>query len=410
MGGREFMKKVIFAVFFILMLVGCSTQNVQKQPEQTAIVPAQTAEKQEQAVITQEPTIQSPTQTPLSEPKQSNVNKDWFEGAIGDLKIHAKLEFSDNKVYGVYYYDQYKIDIKLEGTINNFTEMKEFKTVSLTEYTDKKGHIAGVFRTDDYFQGFFESGSTVYPMYLIREGSGITPPKQPSSEIKKFAGYWTGKSKNYFAGSHADIKVLFDDLIYYELEAYNGANNGCLDGFGIVNNGVAKTVFKDTIYYDENENVFFEFKIVNDSLNLNSNFYTYMCGMAVGFDSEYVLGDIDVEMPTALQVGIVETEEQEELFKKLVGDKYGEFISYTQAVDYSEVMLDGEKAKVGNSILRGAYGHCKYIISDKYIYAAIDEYDAIYYYTNDKRYANKLPEPMAELVNSGTKIIYNYVE
>jgi len=402
------MKKVVFAVFFILILVGCSTQNVQEQPEPTAIVPAQTAEKEETAVTTQEPTVQPPTQTPFSESKQSNVNKEWFEGAIGDLKIHAKLEFSDDKVYGVYYYDQYKIDIKLEGTISSFTEMKEFKTVSLTEDTDKKGHIAGIFRTNDYFQGFWESGSTIYPMYLIREGSDIMPPKQPSAEIKKFAGHWTGKYTNYFASSYADIKVLFDDLIFYELFAFNGANSGGVDGFGIVNNGVAKTVFKDTTYDDEN--IFFEFRMVNNLLSLDSNDYNYMCGSGVWFDSEYVLGDIDIEMPTALQVGIVETEEQEELFKKLVGDKYSDFISYTQAVDYSEVVLDGEKAKVGTSILRGAYGQCKYVISDKYIYAAIDEYDAIYYYTNDKKYANKLPEPMTEWRNSGAKIIYNYVE
>jgi len=121
-----------------------------------------------------------------------------------------------------------------------------------------------------------------------------------------------------------------------------------------------------------------------------------MCGMGALFYPDYVFGEIDVVMPDAIDVGIVKTEEQHELFKKLVGDKYNEFISYTSYVDYSEVIMDGEKVKAGNSMLRGAYGYCSYIISSKYIYAAIIGDDGIYYYTNDKKYANKIPEPMAE--------------
>jgi len=135
-----------------------------------------------------------------------------------------------------------------------------------------------------------------------------------------------------------------------------------------------------------------------------------MCGMGALFYPDYVFGEIDVVMPDAIDVGIVKTEEQHELFKKLVGDKYNEFISYTSYVDYSEVIMDGEKVKAGNSMLRGAYGYCSYIISSKYIYAAIIGDDGIYYYTNDKKYANKIPEPMAEWSKKRDKIIYNYKE
>jgi len=35
-----------------------------------------------------------------------------------------------------------------------------------------------------------------------------------------FEGSWTGKESGYFAGSQADIKVLFDDLIFYNLSAF----------------------------------------------------------------------------------------------------------------------------------------------------------------------------------------------
>ena len=200
-------------------------------------------------------------------------------------------------------------------------------------------------------------------------------------------------------------------MIYYKLEAHNGTHSGVLWGFGIVNNGSVKTVFKDTTYDEKKENVFFEFKIEDDLLKLNSNMYDYGCGAGVMFDSEYVFGDKEIAMPTALEVGIVETEEQDRLFKKLVGDRYSEFISYTSFVQYSEVIMDGEKVKAGTSYLRGDYGVCFYIISSQHIYAAIIGNGGIYYYTNDKNYAEKIPEPMAEWANTRLdNIIYNYKE
>ena len=404
--GRVFMKKIAIAMIVILSLTGCSTPNVRKQPDTSAVAPVLTTEKQEQDTTMQEPAIQAS----ISDSNQPNVDENWFTGFIGDLKIHAKIEVSGDKVSGIYYYDQYKTNIKLEGYIDNIFEMKEFKVISLTEDTDKKGEIKGVLRTNDYIQGYWKSGDAIYPMYLIREGLDITLPKKPSREISKFDGHWTGTNSGYFASSHAYIKALFDDLIYYELEAFNGTHSGVVESFGIIDSGSAKTVFKDTTYDEKHENVFFEFKIEDDLLKLNSNMYDYMCGMGVMFDSEYVLGDIEISMPTALEVGIVETEEQDKLFKKLVGDKYSDFISYTTFVDYSEVIMDGEKVKAGKSYLRGAYGCCFYIISSKHIYAAIIGDEEIYYYTNDKNYAKKIPEPMAEWAGKRGNIIFNYKE
>ena len=405
------MKKVVITMLITLILAGCSTPNIHKEPDKSTVEPVLATDKQEQVIKTQEPIIHTPTQQPILDTDPPTIDKNWFAGTIGDAKIHAKIEISGDKVSGVYYYDQYKTNIKLEGYIDNFAEMKEFKTISLTEDTDKKGKIEGVFRTNDYIQGYWKSDNAIYPMYLVREGMDITPPKKPSAEINKFDGDWTGKNSGYFAASHARIKALFNDLIYYELEAHNGTHSGVLGSFGIVDNGSAKTIFKDATYDEKKENVFFEFKIEDDLLKLNSNMYDYMCGMGVMFDSEYVLGDIEIAMPTALEVGIVETEEQDKLFKNLVGNKYSDFISHTTFVDYAEVIMDGEKVKAGNSYLRGAYGYCFYIISSKHIYAAIIGDEEIYYYTNDKNYAEKIPEPMAEWANSRLdKIIYHYKE
>lgn len=341
----------------------------------------------------------------------SNPSADgWFTGFIGNKRIHAKLDISGNKASGVYYYDEYKTNIKLEGYVDDFAAIRDQKTVFLSEGTDERGRIIGVFRTDDYIQGCWKKDDVIYPMYLIREGVDILPPKKPDADAMKFEGHWTGKESGYFGGSKADIKVLFEDLIYYELFAFSGANSGELDSFGIIENDVAKTVFEDKTYDEKNENVVFEFKNENESLQLYSNEYSFSCGMGVGFDSCFVKGEIDIEIPTALEVGIVDTKEQDELFEKLVGDKYGEFIMYTSRVFYSELNWNGEEVKAGDSYLRGCSGCCFYVVSPDHIYAAILGDKGIYYYTNDKNYANKIPEPMAEWAEKRGEIFYNYKE
>jgi len=341
---------------------------------------------------------------------KDNSTDGWFAGFIGNKPIHAKFNISEGKVSGVYYYDEYKTSIKLEGYIDYIIQMQDFRTIYLSEDTNEKGEIIGIFKTDDYIQGCWKNDNVIYPMYLIREGADIIPPQQPSADSKKFEGHWTGKESAFFGGSTADIKVLFDDLIYYELYAFNGLNTGVLENFGIIKKGSAKAIFKDDANNENINGVLFKFRVENDLLHLDCDDYSFGCGMGVAFGSEYIKGEIEIKMPTALEVGIVDTKEQDELFKKLVGDKYDDFIMHTSYVFYSEEIWNGEEVKAGESYLRGYSNCCSYILSKEHIYAAIIGDDCIYYYTNDKNYANKIPEPMAEWANKRGKVFYNYKE
>lgn len=405
------MKKVTILVLIMFGLVGCSAENVQKQADMTSPVPVSTNLVKEQVEATQEPTAQTKAlnQQSISETTQIPIDNSWFAGSIGNSKIHAKLDVIGDTVSGFYYYDQYKTNITLHGHLGEYNQLKDFQSISLTEDTAKQGVIKGVLRTNDYIEGYWKSGNDIYPMYLIRESSDIAPPKEPSLNTSKFDGDWTGEDSNYFCGSKAEIKVLFDDLIYYSLSAHNGTHFGTLDSFGIIDNGVSKTVFTDTTDFQSGENVVFEFMIDNNLLKLKSNDYNYYCGMGVAFSSNFVKGNINFDIPTALEVGIVDTKDQDDLFKKLVEDKYNYFIAYTAGVDYSEVILDGEKVKCGTSYLRGANGYCVYIISEKHIYAAIMD-NGINYYTNDINYAERIPEPMIEWLRDIKEIKYNYKE
>lgn len=337
-------------------------------------------------------------------------DKNWFVGVIGNAKIHARFEISNNKISGIYYYDHYKIDIRFDGFIDD--TIKDMQTLFLAEQTDKNGEIFGLFREKDYIQGVWKNGKDILPLYLIKEGKNLAIPKVKGENIKAFEGCWNGKNSNYFHGSQIDIRVLSDDLIFYQLNAFNGANSGGINSFAIVTKNVAQTIFKDILAIKEKESVVFKFSVENNILKLFSNNYYYMCGAGVGFDSEYTKEKVNISTPTAQQVGIVDTKEQDDIFKRLVGSEYANFILYTSGVYYMEDVFDGKKVKSGKSMLRGLSGYCFYIISEDNIYAAICKDSTIEYFTNDKNYADKLPLPIADWTTDKKelKVNYNYKE
>ncbi len=333
------------------------------------------------------------------------VSEEWYSGTIGNAEIHARFGILDYKVTGVYYYDKYKTNIQLEGYMDDTIDGTMW--MRLTEDTDKSGSIYALFRSDKVIQGFWRSGDTVLPMFLVREGVEAERPKPADTQALAFKGKWYGE-QSYYGGSEADIIPIFDDLVYYELNAYNGANSGYLESFGNLENGEVQTIFNDTTY-DSDQNVVFKFSIKDKNLVLDSNTYNYLCGIGAGFGTVYTREMPDVPMPTALEAGIVDSEEMDKLFKKITGDDYERFIAYTQYVNYEEITLDGKPAFTGKSYLRGMPGMCCYIISGNNIYAAVNDYENICYYTNDAKYAEKLPEPMAEWASGmDTKIEYNY--
>lgn len=416
---KKFNYLIIVLICTVLLFAGCSENSGPQQASQNPQATLTTADSMPTATAAIElqgkPNTDNKDQAFSEHPastKSPEAESEWYWGAVGNAKIHAKIDISGDKVTGVYYYDKYKTNIKLSGEVDN--NIKDIKTLRLTEDTANKGEIQVLLKSEDYLQGCFITDKVVLPFYLIRDGANIASPKLPGKAVKNYDGHWNGKGTSYFSGSGAEIKVLFDDLIYYKIYANSGANSGELESFAMVKGNSAITVFSDiTSNEDKKENVFYEFTYKNNSLNLNSNDYSYYCGFGVNFDSEYTKKKVKITMPTAQEVGIVKTKEMDDIFKKLVGNKYETFINYTAYASYSDAELDGKKVSAGASILRGMSGYCFYVISDKYIYAAvIDDSGSILYYTNDGNYAQKLPEPMVQWAKdkSDLKIVYNYKE
>lgn len=393
------MKKLLAFIVLSLLLTGCSAKSTNiEMNSNSGVTTSTTIEKQVPSSSTQE------SQTNTNETQISEEEKGWFTGVIGSSKIHAKLDFSDKSISGVYYYDKYKTNIKIEGDIGN--ELKDIQTICLTEDTVKAGEFYGILKTPDYIEGYWREGEDIHPMYLIKSGSGINPPEQPDTEAKKFDGKWMGEESSYYCTSYTDIKILFKDLLYYDIESNNGANIGSLTGLAVIDQGKAVTRYSN----EYGEEAFFNFSINNGKLKLDSDNYSFMCGAGVSHMSDYVKGKFVIPLPRPEEIGIVDTKEQADKFKALVGDMYEDFISLTSAASKEEYTMDGKKVSVRNSYLRGLANECIYIVSSEHLYAAIVSEAGIEYYTDDKNYSDKLPGPIKEWTKdkSDLEVIYHF--
>ena len=396
------MKKLLIFIIACVLLTGCSAKSAAVNGPKTDITGVTGGTEASSAISQNQSGSSQGTQTQASDSQISREDEGWFTGAIGTSKIHAKLDISGNDISGVYYYDKYKSNIKLEGNLEN--EVKDYRTICLNEDTSKDGEFYGILKTPDYMEGYWREGEKMYPMYLIKSGSGIKLPLQPDAAARQFDGSWMGSKSNYYIASYVEIQVLFKDLLYYDLESNNGANLGSLTGLALIDQEKAEAKLSDEASGD----AYFNFNVNGGKLKLESDNYSYMCGAGVSHMADYVKGEIDIPVPDPQEVGIVDTREQADKFRSMVGDMYEEFISLTQATSEEEYILDGNKVSVRRSFLRGLADECIYIVSDKHLYAAAVSETGIEYFTDDAVYADKLPDPIKKWADDKSELNINY--
>lgn len=397
----------------LLLLAGCSPQTdtvdseeqIQELSSSNNQIPEESTKGSDRVENKREEMI-------IEKAETQEENQTVFIGAgkIGDYPIHGTFDLE--KKLGTYSYDKYNIPIELRGSSEMVYAKNVIGNKLYTYYEDDKGETSLTIlqRDEDYLQGVWCQGDVEYPFYLIREGSNRIGPVT-TEKIQELQGTWTGEEKSYFAGTSAEIKVLFDDLIWFSLEAYNGTASGSMGGFAIKDEKTNEIIF-ECIYDEPDTEVIFKLIFKDGKLQLESNDYGYGCGAGVFFETNYIKGTIKSPLPSALDVGIVLTKEQEELFKTIVGEKYEDFISLTQHVMYEEISFEDTIALGGQSYLRGASGYCYYLVVDQYIYAALEE-DKLQYYTNDSRYKDCLPAPIEEWATgygSENNISYHFIE
>lgn len=395
---------VCIVVLIVLLLSGCSTQRAADITEESLKNDSISETKQEPANTSKSLSEELPTSEKKSTEISSSVVKKeeykeacekegWFAGAInGNFKIHMKLDIIDNEIYGVYYYDKYKKNINLSGDINN-----KFFSV----YEDKSnGIIDAVFVTDELIQGVWSDENNSYPVYLVKVGSNIAIPEEPDNNGVKWKGDWKGTKLTYYSGSELNITPIFNNLIQFELSAFNGTHTGGFSAVALIN--------KDNAFYAGENNAEFVFSLNDEgNIELKTNDYNYFCGAGVAYDSIYTNEPLNIVPPTAKEVGLVYSDEQDELFKELTGEYYDTFINYAQIYG-DEKDIDGIGAKVRVFGIQGFFNTSIVMINpkDNSIIAAIDNGDAIYYFTNNKKYEN-LPKTIQNWCDerSGLEVI-----
>lgn len=242
------------------------------------------------------------------------------------------------------------------------------------------------FRSDQTSQEVSEQNQEIEEKVKKEQYSG--KEAQKDNNLDQWYGQWIGEKSTYYTSSELNIKPLSDNLVEFELTAFSGCHTG---------------YYKDTVNIENEkavhktrDNIEFIFKLdERGRIQLQSNDYTYYCGYGVKFDSVYVK-ELKIKPPTAIKVGIVDTNEQEKIFKTLTGDMYDTFIDYAQY--YFEEDNDYRGYRLRTFGLRGYSNAAVVMLNNKknYIIAAVDSSSGVYYYTNDENYKKKPPEFIKE--------------
>lgn len=192
-------------------------------------------------------------------------------------------------------------------------------------------------------------------------------------------GQWNRFNTDTYNLSSIDITEVKDSGLTFSIEAESGANIGTVDGSAV---------------FDENSNAVYEsddgfkvqFSISNNILKVN---------ILSGNESDYAASGVTfkglykkdkIERPSLVSQGIFVSEEQETIFKKLVGNEYDSFLySFMKISELDDI--DGFGAKVRSGTVKGFSGTIEAIImvnSKNLIWAAyIDDDGKIRYFTND---------------------------
>jgi hypothetical protein len=350
-----------------VMTSGTSGSSAKPSPEASTTPSAATAE------ATTSP--QETAATPSKETADENVIK--LQGTIGNIPVHMTIVITDGKITGSYYDDKVKQEIKLDGTI------EENRMISLKEY-DKNGVAAT-------FDGWYVPGIRITGVWTIDK----------TKETFDFAldviggipanALWSGEWKRMDTGRFSSATlVIFNELdssFDFQIDAFNGANMGFING--------TATYDGKSAYYQNNstgEKVTFtmEGKIIELSANYTAN---GNAGAGVTYDGKYTKGDLPED--TLLSMGYVSDEAQDNAFKAMVGKDYDLFLNTANIHEDGEDM-DNLDATVTMWWVHGFGGSNEsivmYLPDGKLCAAVIDaDHQSINVYTNAS-YITEVPE------------------
>ncbi len=312
---NRFIKFFVVATVTLIPIMLTSCENIDKvessATQHISASPATTSFPiKEESVSTEEPSSSQPTETIVE-----NGAAIELYGLIGTSKIHMRLVVNNEEVTGEYYYDKYKENISLSGSVS------DNQLVLSTEFLDDTYENFYAIIGEDYkVSGVWTKGGKILPLNISPSGAAENPI-QFTEDILALQGDWNGVHTNYFYKSSLRILPISNSKLYFIMDTINGGNLGNLEGFASYKDG--KIIYSEYDYNDKE--IQFEFamnKIKNLNLTVTDDNYEYACGGHTWFDNEFTKHEVDEEMPKSVDFL---TNEQNTMLKNLLGEKYERF-------------------------------------------------------------------------------------
>jgi len=193
--------------------------------------------------------------------------------------------------------------------------------------------------------------------------------------------------------STLEIKTIKNDSIVFSISAVNGGNSGGVDGIAFVKKNVA--TYLNT---EDGDTCQILFILIGDSvISVEQQKGFCYAGMGVEYSGTYKNTRFihhTKQTLTLLDLQIFDTEEQDSIFKELVGTNYDLFVNSTQLTSNPDD-LDSLHATIHASGVRGMYTFMANIVmidQANTIWAAAIHDNQVFYFTNSESYKNKLPK------------------
>jgi hypothetical protein len=211
---------------------------------------------------------------------------------------------------------------------------------------------------------------------------------------------WIGSwdRREWQADATLEVKSIKNDSLIFDLSSSDGGHTGEIEGSAFIKNNEA------TFVSTEVKGCKLVMRIIGDSvINItDQNTCISYGGMGVGFSGRFINTKIlpKEKAQTLVGLNILDTK-QDAIFRALVDTGYQRFVDCTEMIEdrTGQKPLDNFDAKVIASGVRGLYMYMEYIIMiDKqdHIWAAVINDNKVFYYTNSKQYADKLPNTIED--------------
>lgn len=248
-------------------------------------------------------------------------------------------------------------------------------------------------------RNFCQSPSCLAKAYdqRINELNALLPASQPVQK-QVTTGTWLADYSNQYGQSALEITAVDSKGFSYTITANNGGNTGELENkaFFIGNN--ALTIDKNAEGGNPPCQLLFQF--VNNKLSVTQNSgCTYYAGNGVFFSGNYVKNGKKKSL-NLVELGLLDSKQQEDSFKKLVGKDYSQFVSGCGGAGDSDQSTD-PKASVRSGFIRGiGAGNCIIMTNGDLIWAAILNSDErrVSYFTNDPNRRGQLPSAIQDWI------------